>query len=89
MMSSLLGFADCDFPTPRMCASEASVSTKLDLIRRLGTDINKGLTENEAEKRRRVYGLNEFVIKADDPLWKKYLNQVELGVRKLKPMCFN
>ena len=59
-----------------MRASEASVSTVADVVSRLGADCSVGLKETEVERRRNVFGRNEFTIQAEDPLWKKYLNQV-------------
>ena len=57
-------------------ASDAAVATTMDVAQRLGVDWTVGLTSTEAEQRRQLHGLNEFNIKEEDPLWKKYLNQV-------------
>jgi len=59
-----------------MRASEAAVSTVTDVVHRLEADSAKGLSEGQVEERRKLYGRNEFEISEDDPLWKKYLNQV-------------
>lgn len=59
-----------------MRASEAAVSTVVDVVSRLGADCSAGLTEEEVERRRKVFGRNEFIIKTEEPLWRKYLNQV-------------
>lgn len=59
-----------------MRASEAAVSTVADVVSRLGADCSAGLTQEEAERRRNVFGRNEFIIKEEEPLWRKYLNQV-------------
>lgn len=59
-----------------MRASEAAVSTVADVVSRLGADCSAGLTQVEVERRRKVFGRNEFVIKKEEPLWRKYLNQV-------------
>ena len=61
---------------PTMRASEAAVSTVTDVVHRLGADCSRGLANNQVEERRQIYGYNEFEIKEDDPLWRKYLNQV-------------
>ena len=61
---------------PTMRASEAAVSTVADIVHRLRADCSKGLTTEQVEKRREVHGFNEFEIKEDDPLWRKYINQV-------------
>ncbi|GAV08918.1 hypothetical protein RvY_18537 [Ramazzottius varieornatus] len=41
----------------------------------LETDLERGLSVDEVERRRRTYGLNEFNIAEDTPLWKKYIDQ--------------
>ena len=61
---------------PTMRASEAAVSTITDIVHRLRADCSKGLTTEQVEQRREVHGLNDFEIKEDDPLWRKYINQV-------------
>ncbi|CAI8016880.1 Calcium-transporting ATPase type 2C member 1 [Geodia barretti] len=58
-----------------MRASEAAVSTATDVVSRLGADISAGLTAEEVERRRKAFGRNEFTIKEEEPLSKKYLNQ--------------
>ena len=63
-------------PCP-MRASEAAVSTVADVVSRLGADCSVGLSEAEVERRRKAFGRNEFVIKTEEPLWKKYINQVD------------
>lgn len=63
---------------PTMRASEAAVSTIADIVHRLRADCSKGLSAEQVERRRQVHGHNEFEINEDDPLWKKYLNQVSL-----------
>ena len=57
-------------------AREASAYSELEVLQKLGVKASHGLSSSEAEKRRKVHGTNEFVIKEDDPLWRKYLNQV-------------
>ena len=52
------------------------MSTAADVVSRLGADISAGLTPDEVERRRRAFGRNEFTIKEEEPLWRKYLNQV-------------
>lgn len=61
-----------------MRASEAAVSPVADVIHRLGSDSDKGLQCTEAERRQQMHGLNEFDIREEDPLWRKYLNQVSV-----------
>ena len=57
-------------------ASEAAVSTVADVVRRLEADPGRGLASTEVEQRRTVHGFNEFQITEEEPLWRKYLNQV-------------
>ena len=57
-------------------ASEAALVSLADIAQTLQVDWSEGLSAAEAERRRQVYGLNEFNIKEDEPLWRKYLNQV-------------
>lgn len=59
-----------------MRASEAAVTAIADVAQSLRTDWSRGLDATEAEQRRQLHGLNEFNIKEEDPLWRKYLNQV-------------
>ncbi|ESO82696.1 hypothetical protein LOTGIDRAFT_211332 [Lottia gigantea] len=41
----------------------------------LKTSLDHGLTETEAKQRLKLYGVNDFEISQDEPLWKKYLGQ--------------
>ncbi len=59
-----------------MRASEAAVSTVTDVVHRLSADCARGLSESQVSERRQLHGYNEFEIKEEDPLWRKYLNQV-------------
>lgn len=47
---------------------------------RLRTNVNTGLSTTEANQRRAFYGVNDFHIDHDDPLWKKYICQVNTGI---------
>ena len=60
-------------------ASEAAVSTVLDVVRRLEAEPSRGLTSAEVERRRAMHGFNEFQIVEEEPLWRKYLNQVGMA----------
>ena len=57
-------------------ASEASSADCRNVCERLQSNIQEGLSHGEAGSRRRIHGYNEFNISEDDPLWKKYLEQV-------------
>ena len=70
-----------------MRASEAAVSTVADIVHRLRADCSKGLTTEQVEKRREVHGFNDFEIKEDDPLWRKYINQVGPLFDSVFPIC--
>ena len=67
-----------------MKTSEAAALSCSDVLQRLQVKPSRGLSDTQAEERRKVNGLNEFIIKEDDPLWKKYLKQVRLGVLYLE-----
>ncbi|XP_066140901.1 calcium-transporting ATPase type 2C member 1 isoform X1 [Euwallacea fornicatus] len=58
-----------------VAASEASSLCCEELAQRLEVDVTKGLTPQEAEKRRLIAGYNEFSVSVEDPPWKKYLEQ--------------
>ncbi|XP_044766962.1 calcium-transporting ATPase type 2C member 1 isoform X3 [Coccinella septempunctata] len=60
-----------------MTASEASSLTAEEVGERLNVDINKGLSWQEANRRRQFSGYNEFTVKDEDPPWKKYLEQFQ------------
>ena len=60
----------------QMRASEAAVSPVADVVHRLGSDCSQGLLCEEVGRRQQLHGLNEFEIREEDPLWRKYLNQV-------------
>lgn len=58
-------------------ASSLSVS---DVLKQFHTDPVRGLSYDEVERRRKFHGLNEFDVVEDVPLWRKYIEQVQLGV---------
>lgn len=47
-----------------------------EVAARLQTDPRAGLSWKEAEFRQRICGYNEFIVKHEEPLWQKYLEQV-------------
>ncbi|CAK8684674.1 unnamed protein product [Clavelina lepadiformis] len=56
-------------------ALEASEMSVKEVSKELQADVKWGLSEGEVARRRKTHGFNEFEIKQDDPLWKKYLSQ--------------
>lgn len=58
-------------------ASSLSVS---EVLKQFHTDPVRGLSYDEVERRRKFHGLNEFDVVEDVPLWRKYIEQVQLGV---------
>lgn len=55
----------------------ASVSVD-DILHKLNTNFDRGLTGVEVERRRQLHdGYNEMRIKDDEPLWRKYIQQVD------------
>lgn len=57
-------------------ASEATSISASEVVQRVRAKADGGLSAGEAERRRRIYGYNELVINGDEPIWKKYINQV-------------
>lgn len=58
-----------------LSSSDASVYEVEDVVARLGTDLQSGLQWTEADKRKSMFGGNEFEVKEEDPLYRKYLEQ--------------
>ncbi|KAL1505606.1 hypothetical protein ABEB36_005134 [Hypothenemus hampei] len=58
-----------------VAASEASSLTYEEVAQRLEVDVRRGLTSQDAIKRRQISGYNEFAVTVEDPPWKKYLEQ--------------
>lgn len=42
----------------------------------LKTDVHSGLAWQEANRRLSLHGYNEFEVTPEEPLWKKYIEQV-------------
>ena len=57
-------------------ASSKTFEETSDLLK---TDIKFGLSQQEIQTRRRLYGFNEFEIKQDDPFWMKYMQKVVIN----------
>ncbi|KAG8286663.1 ATPase, P-type (transporting), HAD super, sub IC [Homalodisca vitripennis] len=55
--------------------NEAATLGSEEVAARLRVDLRTGLWWREAELRRQLAGHNEFCVKEDDPLWKKYIEQ--------------
>ncbi|KAJ8303395.1 hypothetical protein KUTeg_019791 [Tegillarca granosa] len=58
-----------------LTSERASQLSAEEVEEQLRTNINTGLTEDEAVRRRAIHGYNDFDISKDEPLWKKYLDQ--------------
>lgn len=56
-------------------SEQASALAGQDVASYLKTDPHLGLTWKDSEIRRQLYGLNEFQVKKEEPLWKKYIEQ--------------
>lgn len=63
---------------------EASSLPFQDIASQLETDLHRGLTDFEVNRRRKNHGYNEFEISDDEPLWKKYLGQVKMWKKYLE-----
>ena len=62
---------------PVLLSSEKASGMSIDeLERAFKTHVEEGLSEQEAKRRTKIYGPNDFDAGEDLPLWKKYLNQV-------------
>ncbi|XP_064467366.1 calcium-transporting ATPase type 2C member 1-like isoform X2 [Ornithodoros turicata] len=58
-----------------LSTEEAAQRSYEDVGERLGTDIRRGLSWREARRRLLALGPNEFEVRQEDPLWKKYFEQ--------------
>lgn len=56
--------------------NEAATLGAEEVAARLRVDTRGGLWWREAELRRQLAGHNEFCVKEEDPVWKKYIEQV-------------
>ena len=54
----------------------ASILTADDVLDRLQSNVRTGLTNIEAYARLKFHGYNEFSVSEEEPIWKKYLEQV-------------
>ena len=61
-----------------MRSTQAAMASITDVAQSLRVDWNRGLSSAEAEQRRQLHGFNEFNIKEEEPLWKRYLKQVRM-----------
>ena len=69
-------------------ANRASCIPVEEMEKIFKTDLKKGLTEDEAKRRRKIYGSNDFDVGEDLPLWKKYLNQVNKMLTNISLICY-
>jgi magnesium-transporting ATPase (P-type) len=60
-----------------MKSDEACQLSVEEIIRALETDLGNGLSLYEVDVRTKIHGPNEFEIKQEAPLWRKYLEQVK------------
>ncbi|KAI5716296.1 hypothetical protein M8J76_004136 [Diaphorina citri] len=58
-----------------LTTNEASLMGAEEVAARLRVDCRSGLWWKEAELRRQLIGYNEFCVKEEDPLWRKYIEQ--------------
>ena len=62
---------------PFLSSAKVSSMSIDDVERDFQSQISLGLVSSEAERRKRIYGLNEFDVGHDTPLWRKYVDQVK------------
>ena len=67
-------------------SAEACLASAQEVASRMSANLHYGLSSYEVERRRKMVGSNEFEISEDDPLWKKYLDQVK--IRKISSIFF-
>ncbi|KAL0822277.1 hypothetical protein ABMA28_004390 [Loxostege sticticalis] len=60
-----------------LSAVESSILTWEEVAERLNVDVRRGLSWREANDRMNFVGPNEFQVKEQDPLWKKYIEQFQ------------
>ncbi|KAJ2943587.1 hypothetical protein O0L34_g16696 [Tuta absoluta] len=58
-------------------AVESSILTWEEVSERLHVDVRRGLSWREANDRMNFVGPNEFTVKEEEPLWKKYAEQFQ------------
>ncbi|XP_013136423.1 PREDICTED: calcium-transporting ATPase type 2C member 1 [Papilio polytes] len=58
-------------------AVESSILAWEEVSDRLHVDVRRGLSWREANDRMNFVGPNEFQVKEEDPLWKKYIEQFQ------------
>ncbi|KPJ15400.1 Calcium-transporting ATPase type 2C member 1 [Papilio machaon] len=58
-------------------AVESSILAWEEVADRLHVDVRRGLSWREANDRMNFVGPNEFQVKEEDPLWKKYIEQFQ------------
>ncbi|KAL4706087.1 hypothetical protein ACJJTC_005111, partial [Scirpophaga incertulas] len=58
-------------------AVESSILSWEEVAERLNVDVRRGLSWREANDRMNFIGPNEFQVKEEDPLWKKYIEQFQ------------
>ena len=61
-----------------MKATEAASLSCFEVGHKTATDLHYGLTSAEVADRHLVHGYNEFHITQEEPLWKKYIAQVNI-----------
>jgi len=55
---------------------DASKQPYEEVSARLQSDLRNGLSWNEVEYRLKICGYNELEMKEEEPLWRKYIEQV-------------
>ena len=62
---------------------QAAAMTVDEVIEACRTSLQSGLSPDEAKHRLSVHGPNTFEITKEEPLWKKYLDQVSVFVLRM------
>lgn len=73
---------------PFLSSAKVSSMSVDDVLREFRSDVAAGLVDEEADRRKRIYGLNEFDVGQETPLWRKYVDQVII-VKEAKYILIN
>lgn len=60
-----------------LTSEKAGYMTVNEVTETTRTNVDTGLNGSEVSQRRSYHGYNEFEIAKEEPLWKKYLGEVQ------------
>lgn len=68
-------FKDSPMMSTVISSGKASSLSVAEVLKQFHSDATLGLTNDEAGRRRKLHGFNEFDVVEDMPLWRKYIEQ--------------